>query len=106
MKIIQNTLKMEEKFSDVPKTYRVGPKKVGLVGFLETSHFFFFFLPFQLVSHFLSVSLGNRNRCATFCTEQRQNETKVHVQKLVFNQRVFVHFCNWLTISILVSGFT
>ena len=42
MKIVQNTLKIEEKFSDVPTKFRVGPKKVGLVGFLETKHFFFF----------------------------------------------------------------
>ena len=27
MKIVQNTLKIEEKFSYVPKTFRVGPKK-------------------------------------------------------------------------------
>ena len=33
MKIIQNTLKIEEKFSDVPKKIRVGPKnsRVGRV---------------------------------------------------------------------------
>ena len=42
MKIVQNTLKTEEKFSDVPKKFRVGPKKVGSVGFPETRHFFFF----------------------------------------------------------------
>ena len=41
MKIVQNTLKIEEKFSDVPKKFRVGPKKIGTVGFLETRHFFF-----------------------------------------------------------------
>ena len=41
MKIVQNTLKIEEKFSDVPKKFRVGPKKVGSVGFPETRHFFF-----------------------------------------------------------------
>ena len=40
MKIIQNTLKIEEKFSDVPIFFRVSPKKVGLVGFPETRHFF------------------------------------------------------------------
>ena len=38
MKIIQNTLKIEEKFSDVPK--KLGPKKVGSVGFPETRHDF------------------------------------------------------------------
>ena len=43
MKIVQNTLKTEEKISDVPKKFRVGPKKVGSVGFPETRHFFFFF---------------------------------------------------------------
>ena len=31
----------EEKFSVVPKKFRVGPKKVRLVGFPETRHFFF-----------------------------------------------------------------
>ena len=31
---------MEEKFSDVPKVLRVGPKKVGSVGLPETGHFF------------------------------------------------------------------
>ena len=41
MKIIQNTLKIEEKFSDVPKKFRVGPKNVGSIGFPETRHFFF-----------------------------------------------------------------
>ena len=41
MKIIQNTQNMEEKFSDVPKKIRVGPKKVGSVGFPERRHFFF-----------------------------------------------------------------
>ena len=41
MKIIQNTLKLEEKFSDIPKKFRVGPKKVGLVGFPETRRSFF-----------------------------------------------------------------
>ena len=41
MKIIQNTLKIEEKFSDVPIFFRVGPKKVGSVGFPETRIFFF-----------------------------------------------------------------
>ena len=34
MKIIQNALKIEEKFSDVPNSFRVGPKNV-------TRHFFF-----------------------------------------------------------------
>ena len=40
MKIIQNTLKIEEKFSDVPKKFRVGPEKVGSVGFPEMRNFF------------------------------------------------------------------
>ena len=39
MKIVQNTFKTEEKFSDVPKKFGVGPKKVGSVGFPETRHF-------------------------------------------------------------------
>ena len=42
MKSVHNTLKIEEKFSDVSKKFRVGPKKVGSVGFPETGHFFFF----------------------------------------------------------------
>ena len=41
MKIIQNTLKIEEKFSDVPKDFRVDSKNVGSVGFQEPRHFFF-----------------------------------------------------------------
>ena len=45
MKIIQNTLKIEEKFSDIPEKFRVGPKKVGLVGFPETRHYFSSFWP-------------------------------------------------------------
>ena len=39
MKIIQNTLKIQKKISNVSKNFWVGPKKVGLVGFLETRHF-------------------------------------------------------------------
>ena len=35
---------MEEKFSDVPKKFGVGPKKVGSVAFQETRPFFFFFV--------------------------------------------------------------
>ena len=42
MKIIQNTLKNREKKSQMSqKKSRVGPKKVGSVGFLETRHSFF-----------------------------------------------------------------
>ena len=37
MKIIQNTLKIEKKISNVSKC----PQKVGSVGFPETRHFFF-----------------------------------------------------------------
>ena len=44
MKIIQNTLKIKENFSDVPKQIGVSPHKVGSVGFQETRHFFFFCL--------------------------------------------------------------
>ena len=40
IKIIQNTLKIEEQFSDVPIFLRVGPINVGSVGFPETRHFF------------------------------------------------------------------
>ena len=39
-KILQNTLKIEEKFTDIPKCFRVGPKKVGSVGLPETKQFF------------------------------------------------------------------
>ena len=41
MKIVQNTPKIEEKCSDVPKQFRVGPKKVGPLGFPENEIFFF-----------------------------------------------------------------
>ena len=41
MKIIQNTLKIEKKILNVSKKFRVGPQKVGSVGFPETRHFFF-----------------------------------------------------------------
>ena len=47
MKIIQNTLKIEEKFSDVQNLFRVDPNKVGSVGFPETRHFFFLALVWQ-----------------------------------------------------------
>ena len=40
IKIIKNTLKIEEKFSDVQKTFRVVPKKEVLVGFPETRQCF------------------------------------------------------------------
>ena len=41
IKIIKNTLKIEEKFSDVPMKFRVGPKKAGSVGFPEARYFLF-----------------------------------------------------------------
>ena len=41
MKIIKNTLKIEEKIPDVPNIFRVGPKNVGPVGFPEMRHYFF-----------------------------------------------------------------
>ena len=41
MKIIQNTLEIQKKFSNVSKKIWVGPKKVGSVGFPKTRHFFF-----------------------------------------------------------------
>ena len=40
MKIIQNTLKIQKKISNVSKKFWVGPKKVGSVGFPETRLFF------------------------------------------------------------------
>ena len=39
MEMVQNTLKIEEKISDVPFYFRVGPQKVGSIGFPETRHF-------------------------------------------------------------------
>ena len=39
MKIIQNTLKVQKKISNVSKKIGVGPKLVGSVGFPETRHF-------------------------------------------------------------------
>ena len=44
MKIIQNTLKIEEKFSDVPKILIVGPQK-SRVGRVSGNKIFFFFRP-------------------------------------------------------------
>ena len=41
MKIIQNTVRIQKKISNVVKKIWVGPKKVGSVGFPETRHFFF-----------------------------------------------------------------
>ena len=41
MKIIENTLKIQKKISNVSKKFWVGTKKVGSVGFPETRHFFF-----------------------------------------------------------------
>ena len=44
MKIVQNTLKIEDKFSDVPRKFGVGPKKVGSVrlGRVSGNKTFFF----------------------------------------------------------------
>ena len=68
MKIVQNTLKIEEKFSDVPKKFEVGPKKVGSVGpkikfnlfaiaylptLLPPTQLFFFFFAFPEFFFFL-----------------------------------------------------
>ena len=39
MKIIQNTLKIQKKISNVSKKNWVGPKKAGSVGLTETRHF-------------------------------------------------------------------
>ena len=41
MKIIQNTLKIQKKISNVSKYFWVGPKKVESVGFPETRDFLF-----------------------------------------------------------------
>ena len=42
MKSIQNTLKIQDKISNVSKKFGVGPKNVGSVGFPERRRFFFF----------------------------------------------------------------
>ena len=42
MKIIQNTLKIQKKISNVSKKIWVGPKKVGSVGFPSGNETFFF----------------------------------------------------------------
>ena len=42
MKVVQSTIIIEEKFSDISKTFRVGPKKVGSVGFRKRDIYFFF----------------------------------------------------------------
>ena len=42
IKIVKNTLKIEEKFSDVPKQFGVGHKKLGSVEFPDQDIFFFF----------------------------------------------------------------
>ena len=41
IKIIKKYPKIKEKFSDVPKIFGVGPKKVESVGFPAMRHFFF-----------------------------------------------------------------
>ena len=48
MKIIQNTLKIQKNIQNVSKKFRVGPKKVGSVGFPKTRHFFFLALSCSL----------------------------------------------------------
>ena len=53
------TLKIEEKFSDVPKKFRVGPKEVGSVRFLETR--LFFFALFYSLNSFLHTFRHNRD---------------------------------------------
>ena len=42
MKIVQNTLKLEEKFSDVPKKFRVAPPQKSRVGRVFGNETFFF----------------------------------------------------------------
>ena len=60
-KIIKNTLKIEEKFSDVPKIFGAGHKKVGSVGFQETRHFFYFCLSIIPVKNCFQVRDPSQN---------------------------------------------
>ena len=50
MKIIQNTIKIEEKSSSVQTKFRVGPKKVGSLGFPETLSLCPFVASFKITS--------------------------------------------------------
>ena len=62
---------MEEKFSEIPNKFGVGPKKVGSIGFPETRHVFFFFfwpyLKFGQIPSFRSIDI-----------QQKQNSDKSH----------------------------
>ena len=53
MKIVQNTLKETKNSQMSQKEFRIGPKKVELVGFPKTRHFFFFCLDRIRTKHFL-----------------------------------------------------
>ena len=54
MKIIQNTLKIEKKISNVSKKNWVGPKKVGLVGFPDETFFFLALYKIEPLHHKLN----------------------------------------------------
>ena len=59
MKIIQKILKIEEKFSDVQKMFRVGPKKVAcsVSRFSGNKTIFFFFALLNLSASFGLITL-------------------------------------------------
>ena len=81
MKIIQNTLKTEKKSKMSQKKFRVGPKKVGSVGFPEMRQFFFFGLVYDDLKQakFLLVSLHINSRtflskiCVHISRQDRNN---------------------------------
>ena len=52
MKIIQNTLKIQKKISNVSKKIWVGPNKVGSVGVPDMRHFFFCLMCYKHHSSF------------------------------------------------------
>ena len=60
MKIIQNTLKLQRKISNVSKKILVGPKKVESVGFPETRHFF---LPYFVTIITACILLRPTKKC-------------------------------------------
>ena len=66
MKIIQSTLQIKEKFSAVPKPFREGPKKVGSVGFPETTHFFWPLSKYLSDQRFLWVSITSQTNVPSF----------------------------------------
>ena len=73
MKIIQNTLKIEKKISNVSKKIWVGPQKVGSVGFPETRHFFF-------------LALKDTVMTLTFSTDRSGQTVQTQIRLLLADQ--------------------